>query len=342
MNALAFLSELRSRDIHVRDDGDRLRCNAASGALTPALLETLHRRKAEILAYLRSTRSEAGRLRAIVPLRPHGSAPPIFAVPGHNGDVFSFLALARHLGEDQPFYSLQPPGLDGHARPLERIEELAAYFEAQIRAFDPGGPVVIAGLCAGCLTAFELGRRLLESGLALDSVAMFGASFAARYRRLPWYLDETEWWAEQQARRLAGHVRALASRPLRDWRTYVRDKVALVRMQRAERRATPPDPALALRHAVEQATLRAARHYRPRDFGGRLRIFLASRAVLKTRDWPLRWRRFAAQTEVWFGPDSCPREMMLGEPHAKTFAEMYRRGARPDAELGREALSVTA
>lgn len=335
MSALALLAELRSRDIHVRDDGDRLRCDAPPGSLTPGVLDMLRQRKAELLDFLRSIRSATRELRAIVPLQPAGNAPPIFAVPGHNGDVFCFLALARHLGTGQPFYALQPPGLDGHAPPADRIEDLSAYFEGQIRAFAPSGPFVIAGHCAGCVTAFDLGRRLRESGAAIDSIAMFGAPFAGRYRRVPWYLDALEGWVKGQARRLAAHAQALGSRPPTRWGAYIGEKVALVRAQRAAGRSATPDPVVALRQAVERAALIAARRYRPRTFDGRLRLFVSSRASLKTRDRPLTWRAFAARSEVWFGPVGCRPDSMLREPHAKTFAEMYRgdRGHPDDTTL---------
>ena len=49
---------------------------------------------------------------------------------------------------------------------LERVSkarrELAAYFVSQIRAFQPHGPYVVAGYCAGGAIAFELGRQLPE------------------------------------------------------------------------------------------------------------------------------------------------------------------------------------
>ena len=336
MSALALLSELRSRGIHIRDDGDRLRCDAPAGALTPELLLVLRRRRGEILDFLRSTRRTAQRLSAIVPLQPHGSAPPIFGVPGHNGDVFCFLALARHLGEDQPFYGLRPPGLDGRSRPLDRIEDLAAYFEEQIRAFDPPRPFVIAGHCAGCVTAFELGRRIHEAGgLVLDSVALFSAPFAGRYRFLPRMLDEWGMTWREQSRRLLGHVRTLASRPPTRWGAYVAAKWALVKAQRAAARSAPPDPALLLRRALERATIAAARRYRPRPFQGRLRLFVSSPAALGTRDHPLRWRAFARESEVWYGPSGCLQDTMLREPQAEVFAEMYRRSA-PGPRRGSE------
>lgn len=326
MSALALLSELRSRDIYVRDDGDRLKCDAPAGALTPELLQILRRRRDEILAFLRSTRAAARRLSAIVPLQPRGSAPPIFGVPGHNGDVFCFLALARHLGEDQPFYGLQPPGLDGQSRPIRRIEDLAAYFEEQIRAFHPRGPFVIAGHCAGCVTAFELGRRLHEAGTALDSVALFSAPFAGRYRLVPWAIDEWGSSLLERVQRMVGHVRALASRSPARWPEYVGAKLALVRAQRAAGRSAAPDPVLPLRTALQRATISAAARYRPRHFRGRLRLFVSSPAALETRDRPLEWRAYAADSEVCYGPSSCSRDTMLREPHARHFAELFRRG----------------
>jgi thioesterase domain-containing protein len=73
-----------------------------------------------------------------------------------------------------PFYGLQPPGLDGQGAPLTRIEDLAAYFAAQIRAFHPSGPCIVTGFCAGGMTAFELGRQLERAGTPVSLVALFG------------------------------------------------------------------------------------------------------------------------------------------------------------------------
>ncbi len=49
---IELLARLRSLDIKLWAEGDRLRFNAPTGALTPALRETLTARKAEILAFL--------------------------------------------------------------------------------------------------------------------------------------------------------------------------------------------------------------------------------------------------------------------------------------------------
>jgi amino acid adenylation domain-containing protein len=75
LTTVEFLSTLRRLDIQLYADGDRLRCNAPRGALTPALEVEVARRKAEILTYLREVQ---GAERAFLP--------PIRPVP-RNGDL---------------------------------------------------------------------------------------------------------------------------------------------------------------------------------------------------------------------------------------------------------------
>jgi hypothetical protein len=134
VSAAALLSELRRRDIQVRVVGSELRCSAPAGTLTPELRAELQRHKNDVLELLSSAQALAAQARALVPLERGGSRAPIYGVPGHNGDVFCYRALSRALGAEQPFFGLQPPGLDGERAPLTRVEHLAGYFAAQIRA----------------------------------------------------------------------------------------------------------------------------------------------------------------------------------------------------------------
>ncbi len=53
MKTVEFLSYLRGLDVQVFVDGERLRCNAPEGALTPALRAELAERKAEVISFLR-------------------------------------------------------------------------------------------------------------------------------------------------------------------------------------------------------------------------------------------------------------------------------------------------
>jgi acyl carrier protein len=49
----------------------------------------------------------------LVPIQPAGSKPPFFCIHPIFGTVFPYYQLAYCLGFDQPFYGLQPLGLDG-------------------------------------------------------------------------------------------------------------------------------------------------------------------------------------------------------------------------------------
>lgn len=323
MKAQAFLAELRSRDIQVWLDGVRLRCNAPAAVWTPELRQELQRRKDEIVEFLLAAEALARQQqqRAIVPLQPRGTRPPVFAVPGHNGDVFCYRALARHLGDDQPFFGLQPPGLDGHDKPLVRIEALAAHFAAQIRAFQPEGACIIAGYCAGGLTAFALAQRLAQEGRPVRLLALFGAPYAARFRRMAMLREA----CAKQFARVVKHGRTLGSLPPADWPAYLNAKRRGRDSRLAEEASTASDPVLALRDQVGRATIAAARRYRPDRFAGRVCLFLPSRDFVRSYDEPLRWRSVVPQAEEYYGPDGCERDQMLLEPYVSQFAELFMR-----------------
>ncbi len=320
MKAADFLTLLRSRDIQVWVDGDHLRCSAPAGALTPELRDGLRERKAEILQFLRSAGSLARQQRAIVPLQPRGTLPPIFAFGGHNGDVFCFRALAQHLGEEQPFYGLQPPGLDGHQEPLTRIEDLAAYFAHEIRAFQPLGPYAIAGYCAGGTLAFELARQLLQQGVSLHGLALFGSPFPTWYRLLPQLRERLR----RAAVGVSRHTCALASMPPTAWPAYIGDRWHNLRPEAAPAPQAEPDPVLVWRAKVGRATLAAIRRYVPSPFPARLRLFWPS-VKWRSAAWALeRWAGLAQGAETYFGPDGSEGPTMLREPHAAAFADLYR------------------
>jgi thioesterase domain-containing protein len=317
----ALLAELRSRDVQVWADGDRLRCNAPSDVLTPELREQLQQRKNDILEFLRTAGTLAQQQRAIVPLQPRGERAPIFGVPGHNGDVFCYRSLASHLGDDQPFYGLQPPGLDGHSEPLGRIEDLAAYFATQVRAFRPRGPYIIGGFCTGGTLAFELGRQLLQEGAAIGFLALFGAPFPTSYRPVPQLRQRLS----RRVARAVKHARALASAQPGERRTYIAGILSERSERRSAERGAARDPVLVLRARVENSTLAAARRYTPGHFAGRVGLFLPSREWLRSGNEPLHWRSVARESEEYFGPDGCDSDQMLREPNVLAIAELFRR-----------------
>jgi thioesterase domain-containing protein len=320
MTVTGLLAELRARDIHVQADGDKLRCNAPAEALTPELRDQLRLRKSDLLEFLRSAGALAQTQRAIVPLQPHGNRTPVFAVGGHNGDVFCYRFLAQHLGEDQPLYGLEPPGRDGQSDPLTRIKDIAAYFAGQIRSFRPNEPCIIAGYCAGGATAFELARQLVQARTAVSFLALFGAPYPTVYRLLP----ELRYQFRFQIERLIRHARAMVTLSSGERRSYIAERLRNIRVRQSADLPEQSDSVLALQAKVERATLRAARRYTPSHFAGRISLFLPCQAWVRCGAEPLRWRAVAQQTEEYFGPDGCDNDIMLRQPYAATFAQLFR------------------
>lgn len=339
MNILDFLLLLRDRDIQVWADGDRLRCNAPAGALTPELRQELGQRKDEILKFIRSAETLAQQQRAVVPLQPHGTTAPIFAVAGHNGDVFCFRALAQYLGVNQPFYGLQPPGLDGNSQPLERVEKLAAYFVAQIRSARPQGPYIIAGYCAGGGIALELARQLLQTGADVRLLALFGSPFPTWYRFLPQSRERLVQLADRAVR----HSRALLTLPSAKRREYVAERLRGRRHRQTADSGTD-DPVLAWREKVGRATLAAIRRYQPAAFSGRLCLFWPSQKSRGAHKALSRWQALAPDSRTFFGPDGCDGAVMLREPHAAAFAELFKQclETSPPQEVPRSARENTS
>ena len=322
----AFLEELRSRNIQIWAEGDQLRCAAPTGVLTPALRDQLRREKSAIVQFLRSAEALARQERggAIVPLQTKGLRIPVFAVPGHNGNVFSFRFLAQQLGDEQPFFGLQPPGVDGECEPLTRVEELATYFATRIRGFRPDGPHIIAGHCSGGAIAFELARQLQQQGAAITFLALFSSPYPTWFRRVPQLRERLA----HQAEWLRHHVRALASLSNRERRLYITAKLVERRRQRRVQRQAPeepaPDPMMIQRARLEAATRTALRRYIPHHFAGRVVLFLPNSECLRPGNAMLRWRGVAGDVEEYCGPDGCQGDVMLHEPNVRMIAEQFQ------------------
>ena len=313
MSVAELLAELRRIDAHIVLDGDRLRLNAPAGALTEEHRRALAERKAEIIDFLREAEKIAGQQEAVVPLQPRGTRVPIFGTAGHNGDVFCYRALTHALGDDQPFFGLQPPGVNEGSEPLGTIEALAAYFADQIRKVHAGGPIAIAGFCAGGTIAFELARQLVGAGVEVTNLILFGAPYSTSYRTLPQLVARSLYFA----RRMRDHARALLTLPAVERRRYFAE-----RLHRPTAPMAETDPVMIRRRRVEATTVAAIRRYEPRPFPGHVDLMLPCESWTRSPDVPLRWARLADSSEKFLGPEGCSGDTMLLVEYAPTFATM--------------------
>jgi pimeloyl-ACP methyl ester carboxylesterase len=265
MEAATLLSMLRARDVKLWIEDAQLKCSAPVGALDSVLRAALADRKQEIMGLLRHAEALKAIPTSIVPIKPEGCRPPIFAVSGHGADVFWLLPLARHLHVDQPVIGVQPPGLDG-SEPLNSLGALAHYQIEQIRRYQPVGPYLIVGHCAGGTLAFEVAQQLVAAGQEIALLALIGSPFPRTFGRasLLWV-------------RLSSYAKAL--------RPGAFTRRMQIRRQRLRGQALVNPAALAAREVVENATVVAVREYVPKFYPGSIDLFITADSWHRSHLW---------------------------------------------------------
>lgn len=109
----------------------------------------------------------------LVPLREHGTWPPLFLVHGGLGQAFVSPQFLRVLGDDQPVWAIQARGLDGLEEPHKTIEAMANDYLTEIRRVWPRGPYFIGALCGGAFIAIVMARSLRNQGEPVLPLLLF-------------------------------------------------------------------------------------------------------------------------------------------------------------------------
>jgi amino acid adenylation domain-containing protein len=121
----------------------------------------------------------------LVAIQPNGAKPPFFCVHGGAGSTLFLHQLAGHLGPDQPFYGIEPEGMDGKRFQRPTVEQMAENYLAAIRSVQPTGPYFLGGYCFGGLVAFEMARLLQRRGEQTELLALFSAALRFNHKVPP-------------------------------------------------------------------------------------------------------------------------------------------------------------
>ena len=105
---------------------------------------------------------------SLVRVNGRGTRTPVFYVAPFLISALSFHDLARDLGEDVPFYALQPQGLEADQQVHDRVQDMAAHYIRELKTVQPHGPYLIGGHCAGAWVAFEMVQQLEAAGDRVD------------------------------------------------------------------------------------------------------------------------------------------------------------------------------
>jgi amino acid adenylation domain-containing protein len=211
----------------------------------------------------------------LVPLQPGGDRTPFFCVPGAGSDVLALLDLARRLGPDQPFYGLQPRGVDGSRQFHRTVEEIAAHFVEHLVAFRPEGAFRLGGSSFGGVVAFEMACQLQRRGREVELLALLD-SYGGDYPR------PRSGWSLRRLLRWCLPVGAKEDTSWASLRRGLREKAQRLRANLDMRLPWLPGvPPVELRFLyLQEVCFRARRRYRPGRFAGKILLFRAERQPL--------------------------------------------------------------
>lgn len=235
------------------------------------------------------------------PLKIDGDRTPLFAIPGSDGSPDAYVHFCRLLDARQPLYGLQSRGLDGTAKPLDRIEDIAADHVAQMRVLQPTGPYFLIGTCFGGHVAYEMARQLEAAGERIGFLAMLDPpppftdsqgrprgdsalralrAGTRRWSRLPRFV----------LGRMRMYVDALRQFDGPSRRAFLRTKVRVVRGIILHRDLFRGDPSELHAKTVYEANQAAGRRYVPGPYAGAAIVVLTdSRVAAGPRNYRLDW-----------------------------------------------------
>ncbi len=221
---------------------------------------------------------------SLVTLQGQGTHRPLYIVPGGRGEMIHLTKLVPYLGPEQPLYAFRTRELDGEPLPHTDVPAMAADYIQEIRAVQPRGPYLLAGLCAGGMVAYEMAQQLRARG---EEVPLLLVVDLARRQYMGYYT----WWPIRRIYRLARAMPHLLSRVgfrlrqlhqpgLKGKTTFVLSKVKQAGQ-------------LVLDDTYTEYTAMICR-YRPKPYAGRITLLLCEESYRYERRKPQRsWRGLA-------------------------------------------------
>jgi thioesterase domain-containing protein/aryl carrier-like protein len=292
------------------------------GELTLQLAESLgYRREGKRQRASSTPRAADQRPSHIVPIQPHGSRPPLFCVHPVSGHIYCYTGLARCLGDEQPLYGIQSPGLFEQREPFGTVEEMAAYYVETLRAWQPHGPYFLAGHSAGGQVAFEMARALeTQEGQRVSLLALFDTEAVSSVGVEA---------GSDDAMLMAGMLRHSLPLSLEHMQGLDAEGRLLYIVELAKQHnLVPPDFQLAqARHFMRtlRANAEASAAYVPGKYGGRITLFRARERVVPATSHgeTLGWGSVATGgVELHIVPGN--HVTMIEQPNVQVVAELLK------------------
>ncbi len=241
----------------------------------------------------------------LVTLKAGDGLPPLFFIHGVGGNVVEILPAARRMTYPGAVIGIRARGVVRGEVPHTSIEAMAADYFREIKKRQPNGPYYLCGYSSGGLVAFEIARRLSESGDAVGLVGLFDTTMSP----VRWPLRT---WLSILARRIALLAAALRT-PIRTWPTTLRRSAEPLRAWHGSLGAAP---SIAIR--VAASALIASAKYHPGFYRGQLTLFSPAEREPGLPSLESVWRKHARTVIVV--ETAGTHATMLSTLHAETAA----------------------
>jgi thioesterase domain-containing protein/acyl carrier protein len=273
--------------------------------LSPTLLNEAPR-FGQLCEILREHREPA--FAQFVTLKAGEGAPPVFFIHGVGGNVVEILPTARRMTYPGAVIGIQARGLTSGEAPHTRVEVMAKEYLQEIKASQPEGPYLLCGYSLGGIVAFEIARRLSESGEEVGFVGL-----------LDTLGSPVRWPLRAWAAIIGGGMHRFASgvrrTPLRAWPLELRKFGGRLR----------PSPLMLSARAirVSLSALLASARYRPGFYRGHLTLFTPAGRHPGLPPLEGIWRKHALSVSVV--ETAGTHATMLSAPNAESTAASLTR-----------------
>jgi amino acid adenylation domain-containing protein len=274
-----------------------------------------------------SSAPKTGQINCLLQIQPGSNRiPPLFCVHEADGHILCYRELAKHLGNEQTVYGLQPYGINGKNPLYRRLEDMATHFIQEIRALQPEGPYFLCGLCVGGIIAYEIAVQLQAQGQRVALLALFDAA-----------LEQSPTLSVED--RLNRHLHKFFSMNLQEKLGYTFLKIK-GKIQRTVRplleRITLIQYQIYLKtgrylpfwpRKVPVREILSTANYKPQIYSGQATLFRATEGTLEWHNDPaLGWGDLVMGGVETYDIPSRHNEVtdMLAEPYVRVLAEKLR------------------
>jgi aspartate racemase len=261
-----------------------------------------------------------------VPIQPNGSRVPLFCIHAVGGDVLFYEQLAKALGPSQPFYAFQSPLVADPDRRDLTIEEMAALYIKEMRAFFPQGPYLLGAASYGGFVLYEMARQLQEQGVTPAAVIMFDVRVPDSDQNFGMGIKLAKFWRNIREGGVRYLSKKISEKSEYYWSKFMEHAVFPTGVNAYKMMRWPLSAPLRF-YWVSQGHWYALSRYTFKPFPGKITLARATdqgpEVLGRSEDLTLGWGSLA-QGGVEIIEVPTKHMFMLFEPYVATFAETLK------------------